>query len=317
MSTVYVIADQYAETISDHTQSVIEAARAFSLPIVVLVAGKVSATALAPLQAISVVKTIVHYVDPILDDKLPEWLAPVYAERIARAPGWVLMAANTYGKSVLPRLAAMLDLEMVSNVREITFPHVAHDLYAGNIIERIELGSSPVCMSIQASAFSGVSLDYSNHSAVEVVAELPATMPDYQAVVTALSACDHDKPRLDNAACVIGGGRALGSTANFQRLQVLADRMGAAMGGTRAAVDAGYITNHYQIGQTGQVIAPDTYMAFGISGAIQHVAGITASRTIVAVNTDPDAEIFQVADYGLVGDWSEVVTALERHVRKG
>jgi len=316
MSCVYVIADQYMDTISDHTLAVIEAARSMAMPIVLLVAGDLSESTLVQFQTHTDLIKIVRFLHPTLNERMPEWLAPVLCEYIQREPGYVLMAANTYGKNLLPRLSALLDLEMVSNVCDISWPLVSHDIYAGNIIERVVLGDSPICMSIQASAFVVPPSKQAGHIVVEVIDALPDVMPDYTARVTNIPACDEAAPRLDNAACVIAGGRALGSEANFVRLGSVAAKIGAAMGGTRAAVDSGYIANHHQIGQTGQTIAPETYIAFGISGAIQHVAGITASRTIIAVNTDPDAEIFQVADYGLVGDWLEVVTALEQQVGK-
>jgi electron transfer flavoprotein alpha subunit len=316
MSCVYVIADQYAGSISDHTFAVIEAARSMAMPIVLLVAGEVSTATIARFQTQADLVKIVHFVHPSLNEAMPEWVAPVFCHTIQSHPGYVLMAANTYGKNLLPRLSALLDLEMISHVRDIALPSVSHDIYAGNIIERITLGEVPVCMSIQTSAFTASAAKQTGDVALEIIEDYPGKMPDYQARVIQMSTCDSAKPRLDNATCVLAGGRALGSAANFSRLGAVADKLGAAMGGTRAAVDSGYIENHYQIGQTGQVIAPETYLAFGISGAIQHVAGITASRTIIAVNTDPDAEIFQVADYGLVGDWLETIIALEQQIGK-
>lgn len=316
MSCVYVIADQYMDTISDHTLGVVEAARSFNMPIILLVVGDLSSMALTPFQTHPNLEKIVHFQHDMLKDRMPEWLAPVLCAHIQQKPGYVLAAATTYGKNLLPRLSAMLDMEMISNVRDITLPSISHDIYAGNIIERIKLTDTPVCMSIQASAFTARSSQQVEAIVVDVIQNVQGVVPDCKARVIDMSVCDDSKPRLDNATCVLAGGRALGSEENFMRLGAVADKMGAAMGGTRAAVDSGYIANHYQIGQTGQVIAPDTYIAFGISGAIQHVAGITASRTIIAVNTDPDAEIFQVADYGLVGDWLEAIMALEQQVGK-
>ena len=203
---------------------------------------------------------------------------------------------------------------MISNVNNISEAGavLTHAIYAGNIFETLQIDEFPCAITVNANSFPKASYSESDKCSVVKITDL--ALPDIKVEHVALQSSDLDKPLLSNAKVVIAGGRALGSAENFARLEDFAARVGAAVGATRAAVDAGYVPNSYQVGQTGQVVGPDLYIAFGISGAIQHLTGMRDSKVIVAINTDPDAEIFKVADYGLIMDWEVVLAALESAV---
>ena len=218
--------------------------------------------------------------------------------------------STTFGKDLMPRVAALLDAPQLSDVMAAeSATRFRRPIYAGNAIVTVDIDSiSKVVATVRAASFEAAG---SGGTATIEVVSTSAEIPSHTRFVT-VSAAKNDRPDLQTAARVISGGRALASADNFNILYSLAAKMGAAVGASRAAVDAGYAANEMQVGQTGKIISPELYMAFGISGAIQHLTGIKDARTIVAVNKDSEAPIFEIADIGLVGDLFQIVPELER-----
>jgi len=235
-------------------------------------------------------------------------LAPQIAA-IAAQYTHVLAPSTTFGKDLLPRVAALCDKPAISDVMAVESPsRFQRPIYAGNAILTVEAGEErPILATVRTASFEAV-LPGSNTAPVEAANVQPPAITHTRFV--SVSTPVGDRPDLQSAKRVVSGGRALGSAEKFQLIHQLADALGAAVGASRAAVDAGYAPNDLQVGQTGKIIAPELYVALGISGAIQHMTGIKDARTIVAINKDADAAIFEAADYGLVGDIFEVVPAL-------
>ena len=238
-------------------------------------------------------------------------LAAVLAPQIAAlAEGYthVLFPSTTFGKDVAPRVAALLGVAQVSDVMQVHGPHrFDRPVYAGNAIITVDAPADQVLVAtIRTASYSAVGKDGS--ASVEA-ASVEADIPSHTRFVR-LDASSGDRPDLQSAPKVVSGGRALASSENFEIIYQLADKMGAGVGASRAAVDAGYVPNDMQVGQTGKIIAPDLYIAIGISGAIQHLTGIKDAGTIVAINKDADAPIFEIADIGLVGDLFDIVPEL-------
>jgi electron transfer flavoprotein alpha subunit len=234
---------------------------------------------------------------------------PVAAQVLSVAHGFnaLVFPATAFGKNVAPRVAAKMDIAQVSDVIEIlSVDTFKRPIYAGNVIATVQSSDAVKLMTVRGTAFEAAASQQA--SAVESVAAVPA--PSKSATFVSREIAVLARPELTAAKVVVSGGRALGSKENFVLLEKLADTLGAAMGASRAAVDAGYAPNDWQVGQTGKVVAPQLYIAVGISGAIQHLAGMKDSKVIVAINQDPEAPIFQVADYGLVGDLFQLVPEL-------
>ncbi|KAJ8432894.1 hypothetical protein Cgig2_014481 [Carnegiea gigantea] len=252
-------------------------------------------------------------------DKLKYPLAEAWAKLVemvqnAGVYSHILAASGSFGKNILPRAAALLDVSPITDVIAISGSHqFVRPIYAGNALSTVRYTGEPPCMlSIRSTSFPVPSETRSSAapiSQVDLSTFGGGTLN--KARFVKLTSQDSERPDLGNARIVVTGGRALKSAENFKMLEKLAEKLGAAVGATRAAVDAGFVPNELQIGQTGKIVAPDLYMAFGVSGAIQHLAGIRDSKVIVAVNKDPDAPIFQVADYGLVGDLFEIIPELQ------
>jgi electron transfer flavoprotein alpha subunit len=236
-------------------------------------------------------------------------LAPAVAA-IARDYSHVFGPSTTFGKDLMPRLAALLDVPAVSDVMAVESPtRFRRPIYAGNAIVTVEVAARPVVATIRTASFAAVAdIGDAAGAPVETLDVQPPTVTHTRFIE--VSTPKGDRPDLQSARCVVSGGRALGSAEKFQLIYQLADALGAAVGASRAAVDSGYAPNDLQVGQTGKIIAPELYVALGISGAIQHLTGIKDARTIVAINKDPDAPIFEVADFGLVADLFEAVPAL-------
>ena len=244
---------------------------------------------------------------------LAENLAPVIAE-IASIYQYVLMGSTTFGKNILPRVAALMDKEMVSDVMKIVSADTfTRPIYAGNAFSTVTLNEPIKLLTIRGTAFSACESTANANVKVEKIDKIIVNELSFfekqELTVTA-------RPELTSARVIISGGRGLKSAENFKLLEKLADQLGAALGASRAAVDAGFAPNDYQVGQTGKIVAPDLYIAIGISGAIQHLAGMKDSKVIVAINNDPDAPIFEIADYGLVGDLFNILPELQAEFAK-
>ena len=225
----------------------------------------------------------------------------------------ILAPATTNGKNILPRIAAKLDVPQISDITAVEAPNIyLRPIYAGNAIEKIEASGFKKIITIRPAAFKPA--ENTGHAAIEAVAAVAD--PELSTFVGEELSYS-DRPELTAARIVVSGGRGLGSKENFTLIESIADKLGAGVGASRAAVDAGFVPNEFQVGQTGKIVAPELYIAVGISGAIQHLAGMKDSKLVVAINKDENAPIFSVADFGLVGDLFEVLPELERALDEG
>ncbi len=304
--SILVIAEHDHQSLKAATLNTVAAAARIGGEIHVLVAGTACAMAAqqaAGLQGVAKVKVAdaPHY-----QSQTAENLAALV---VANAAGYthILAPATTFGKNVLPRVAALLDVCQISEISGIESPDTfIRPIYAGNVLATVKSADTVKVITVRSTAFDPVASGGS--AAVENIAAAADTA---QTTLTHRELTKSERPELGAAKIIVSGGRGMGSGENYHTLlEPLADKLGAALGASRAAVDAGFVPNDYQVGQTGKIVAPQLYLAIGISGAIQHLAGMKDSKVIVAINKDPDAPIFQVADYGLVGDLFEVVPQL-------
>ncbi|UUM32688.1 electron transfer flavoprotein subunit alpha/FixB family protein [Vibrio japonicus] len=301
---VLVISQHDGVQCSGGTLSVLTAAEQISTlcencPVDVLVVGNQCQNVVEQLRRFPIVNQIMVADDVCFAHPLSECLAPVVV-KASHGYSHILSAATTFGKDLMPRVSALLDVGQLSDITKIEAPDtVVRPIYAGNALARVTSSDKVIIMTIRETAFD--KMQPSDEPTASV------TMLQFDAAPSATEFVSQEmtkteRPELTSAKVVVSGGRGLGSKDNFALVEKLADKLGGAIGASRAAVDAGFVSNDLQVGQTGKVVAPDLYIAVGISGAIQHIAGMKESKVIVAINNDPDAPIFDVADYGLVGD---------------
>ncbi|NOL48887.1 electron transfer flavoprotein subunit alpha/FixB family protein [Pelistega europaea] len=306
--TVLVIAEHDNGTLKGATLNTVAAAAKLSDDIHVLVAGKdVGAVASAAASIAGVSKVLVADADPLAHDLAENLAAQVLA--VANGYSHILFAATASGKNTAPRVAAKLDVAQISEITAVidadTFER---PIYAGNAIATVKSADAQKVITVRTTAFDAVAVSGGSASVESIAAVADSGLSAFVGREVVKSA----RPELTAASVIVSGGRGLGSAENFKILDALADKLGAAVGASRAAVDAGYAPNDLQVGQTGKIVAPQLYIAVGISGAIQHLAGMKDSKVIVAINKDPEAPIFSVADYGLVADLFEAVPELEK-----
>ncbi len=307
MTTALVIAEHDQRSIKPATRCAVTAARACAAQVHVLVAGHQAADAAREASRIEGVDKVILADGPALADGLAE---PAAAQVLALADGYthLLFPATSHGKSVAPRVAARLDVAQISDIVRVVAPDTfERPIYAGNAMATVQTRDARVVATVRATSFEPA-VDGGAAADVQTTDVVPATG---KSSLVSREASQNERPELTAARIVVSGGRALGSAEQFSDcLTPLADALGAAIGASRAAVDAGFAPNDLQVGQTGKIVAPQLYVAIGISGAIQHLAGMKDAKIIVAINKDPDAPIFSVADYGLQADLFEAVPAL-------
>ncbi|HEX7329519.1 MAG TPA: FAD-binding protein [Casimicrobiaceae bacterium] len=310
--SVLVIAEHDNASLKAATRNAVTAAVALGGPIDVLVAGSAPDGAATAAAAVAGVTRVLKASAPWLASPTAENLAATALAAIASGSyTHVLAPATSFGKNVAPRIAAKLDIAQISDIVAIkdadTF---VRPIYAGNAFATVRSSDRVKVITVRGTAFDAAPATGGTAAIVETPAapELPT------AKVVGQELTRSERPELTSARIIVSGGRGMGSAENFRLLEALADRLHAAIGASRAAVDAGFVPNDYQVGQTGKIVAPDLYIAVGISGAIQHLAGMKDSKVIVAINKDAEAPIFQIADYGLVGDLFEIVPAFTREL---
>ncbi len=305
---ILVIADHDNSSLSDATGKTVTAATKLGGDIDVLIAGKGASHVADEAAKISGLRKVLLADDAALEKQLAEPMAALIAD-LAKDYDAVLAPASTSGKNFMPRVAALLDVMQISEIIDIESADTfVRPIYAGNAIATVKSSDAKKIITVRPTAFNAAELGGS--ASVETIT--PPALPSISEFV-AEELTVSSRPELQSAKIVISGGRALGSAENFEKyIYPLADKLGAAIGASRAAVDAGYVPNDFQVGQTGKVVAPELYIAVGISGAIQHLAGMKDSKIIVAINKDEDAPIFQVADYGLVADLFTVLPEFEK-----
>jgi len=304
--TILILAEHSNNALLPATLNTVSAAAKIGGDIHILVTGQACNGAVSEAAAIGGVTKVLKADDTAFAHGLAENIAPLIA-KIAPAYSHILAPATSFGKNVLPRVAALLDVQQVSDIIAVvdaaTF---VRPIYAGNAFATVQSGDPIKVITVRSTGFDKA-------SASGGTATIEAVSGHGDTGLTAFTSQElskSERPELTAARIVVSGGRGVGSGANFNIIEALADKLGAAVGASRAAVDAGFVPNDYQVGQTGKVVAPDLYIAVGISGAIQHLAGMKDSKVIVAINKDGEAPIFQVADYGLVGDLFTVVPEL-------
>lgn len=304
--TILVIAEHNHATLAPATLHAVAAAQKLGGDIHVLVAGHNASGAANAAAQIAGVTKILHAEGASYAWPLAENIAPLVAG-IARNYTHILTPSTTTGKDILPRLAATLDVAQISDVIAILDAETfKRPIYAGNAIATVKSSDAIKLLTIRTTAF-----DRAGHGGSAAIEKLAPAAASDRAAFVSVQETKTARPELTAARVVVSGGRGLGSAENFGLIEKIADKLGAAVGASRAAVDAGYVPNDYQVGQTGKVVAPDLYIAVGISGAIQHLAGMKDSKVIVAINKDENAPIFDIADYGLVGDLFQILPELE------
>jgi electron transfer flavoprotein alpha subunit len=307
-----LIAEHDGAAVKDATAKALTAAKALGAPVHILIAGKGCKGAAESAARLDGAAKVLLADDAAYDHMLAETTAALVA---GLAGGYTAIVApsTANGKNIAPRVAALIDSQIISDVMKVVSPDTfERPIYAGNAIQTVQSSDAKKVMTIRTASFQPAAMTGS--AAVETVAAAASSgISSFKGEEVAKS----DRPELASAKIIVSGGRALGSAEKFKEvIEPVADKLGAAMGASRAAVDAGYAPNDWQVGQTGKVVAPELYIAVGISGAIQHLAGMKDSKVIVAINKDEEAPIFQVADYGLVGDLFAILPELQGELAK-
>ncbi|MCD6040989.1 MAG: Electron transfer flavoprotein alpha subunit [Burkholderiales bacterium] len=310
---VLVVAEHDNKSIRKATLNTVAAAGKLGADIHVLVAGHQAGDAAKAAASIAGVSKVLHADAPHLGEFLAENVASLLLQ-LSKDYSHVLAPATSNGKNVMPRVAALLDVQQISDISAVESADTfVRPIYAGNALATVKSKDPIKVITVRTTAFDAVAAS-GGSAPVEAVAAPPDT--GFSSFV-GREVSKSERPELTAAKIIVSGGRGMGSGENFTKvLEPLADRLGAAMGASRAAVDAGFVPNDWQVGQTGKIVAPDLYVAVGISGAIQHLAGMKDSRVIVAINKDEEAPIFQVADFGVVGDLFQLVPSLVEELKK-
>jgi len=306
MARVLLIAESGGDRLNASTAKCVTCAREIASDVAVAVFAARGSPVVAQAAALAGVTRVLHVESqtaPLAANLAPEVV------RLAEDFTHVLGPSSTFGKDLLPRVAALLGVGQISDVMRVLEPYrFQRPIYAGNAIATVRAPPDrPLVATVRLASYAAADV---GAELAPIEARAPSTAPAGHTRFVELRSERAERPDLQTAARVVAGGRALGSAGNFARLYELADALGAAVGASRAAVDSGFVPNELQVGQTGKIIAPELYLAIGISGAIQHLTGIKDARTIVAINRDPDAPIFEIADVGLVADWARAVPEL-------
>ena len=300
-----VIAEHEGGTLKGGTPNAVTAASKMGGEVHVLVAGSNARAAAESASKLAGVKKVVHVAGGQYDGGLAENYAALIVP-MASAYSHVVASASAFGKNVMPRVAALLDVAQVSEIIAVESPDTfVRPIYAGNAFATVQSADKIKVVTVRSTGF-----DAAAQGGSAPIEDAAAGPDKRQSKVLSQELTRSARPELASARRIVSGGRGLGSADNFRIVEALADKLNAAIGASRAAVDSGYVPNDYQVGQTGKIVAPELYIAVGISGAIQHLAGMKDSKVIVAINKDPEAPIFQIADYGLVGDLFEIIPAL-------
>ena len=310
---ILIIAEHDNQAIKFATYHTITAALELGNEIDLLVIGEQCQLVAEEARLLPGIQQILLADNAVYAHQLAENGAALIAE-IGKQYHYILAPATTFGKNLLPRAAALLDMEMISDVTRIMSADTfVRPIYAGNVMATVKTADKIKLLTIRSTAFSAVNELSTPTAKIQTISHIiPNSLSRFEKQQLTVSA----RPELTTARVVISGGRGLKSAENFKMLELIADQLNAAIGASRAAVDAGFAPNDYQVGQTGKVVAPDLYIAVGISGAIQHLAGMKDSKIIVAINNDPDAPIFAVADYALVGDLFKILPELQAELKK-
>ena len=307
--TALVIAEHDHKDLKGGTANAVTAAAKMGGDVHVLVAGTNAKSVAEAASKLAGVSKVLHVDAPHYDGGIAENYAALVAS-LGKDYSHVVASATAFGKNFMPRVAALLDVAQVSEIVAVESPDTfVRPIYAGNAFATVQSGDAVKVVTVRATGF-----DVAPSTGSGAIESTPAGPDRQQTRVLGQELTKSARPELAGARRVVSGGRGLGSGDNFKMVEQLADKLGAAVGASRAAVDSGFCPNDYQVGQTGKIVAPELYIAVGISGAIQHLAGMKDSKVIVAINKDPEAPIFQVADYGLVGDLFQIVPELTQKI---
>jgi electron transfer flavoprotein alpha subunit len=311
--TILILAEHDNKSVKKATLNAVAAAQKIGGDIAVLVAGHQAGEAAKAAAQIAGIKKVLHADAPHLADFLAENVTAVVVS-IAKGYTHILAPSTSNGKNIMPRVAALLDVQQISDIVAVESPDTfVRPIYAGNALATVKSKDPIKVITVRTTGFDAVALG--NNASIE---KLEAPADTGLSAFVSREVSKSERPELTSAKIIVSGGRGMASGENFTKvLEPLADKLGAALGASRAAVDAGFVPNDWQVGQTGKIVAPDLYIAVGISGAIQHLAGMKDSRVIVAINKDEEAPIFQIADYGLVGDLFQLVPALVEELKGG